>query len=77
MKEREALYSDPHRGSKLMGDDIRITAKVFDIVFLTGEDDDESGDSVRDIGDDEDNIWRVHGGWSKCGVNRDGIGSPC
>ena len=39
-----------------MGDEIRPTAKVFDLV-LTGDDD---SDSVRDIGDDEQDFRRVH-----------------
>ena len=38
-----------------MGDEIRPTAKVFDLV-LTGD----GADSVRDIGDDEQDFRRVH-----------------
>ena len=48
MREREVLHSNLSRGSKLRGDEIPQTAKVFD---LNG---DHGADSVGDIGDDEE-----------------------
>ena len=45
----ENLHSETCRGTKLRGDEIRPTAKVFDVV-LSG---DRGAVSVRDIGDDE------------------------
>ena len=46
--EGEVLYLDDCRGNKLRGDEIRPTAKTFDVV-TTGN---HGAVSVRDIGDE-------------------------
>ena len=68
---RQAFHhSDLRRGSKLQRFVQRL--KLFDVV-LTG-DNTSSADLVRDIGNDEEHIQRVH--WDGAGPNRDGVGSP-
>ena len=59
------LHSDLCQRSKLKGDEIHPTPKVFDVVLT----DDHGADAVRNIGRLKNKIFgECMGRWSKCGV---------
>jgi hypothetical protein len=61
-------------GSKLRGDEIRPTAKAFDVV-LTGDHEYGLLEMTNKI--EEQDFRSVHGEMVQVCLNRDGVGSPC